>query len=197
MVRKVWVPVVSGPLAPYAVGFSSWLASRAYSSSAAADRLYQFDQLSRWLQRGGLGVGELTGEQAERFAAARRTAGLVSWASPQSVALPLKYLRQLGVAPTPTPVRPEGPLEELLAGYRRCLSIERGLSDHTVFDAYGPAARSFLSGWESSEGLGLHRLSAADVSSFLAGECRSAACPGHGIWCARCDRCCVTCTWQG
>ena len=74
MGRKVWVPVVSGPLAPYAAGFWSWLASRAYSSSAAADRLYQFDQLSRWLAREGLGVGEMTGEQAERFALERRTA---------------------------------------------------------------------------------------------------------------------------
>ena len=61
MGRKVWVPVVSGPLAPYAAGFASWLTSRAYSPSAAADRLCQFDQLSRWLEREGLGVGELTG----------------------------------------------------------------------------------------------------------------------------------------
>lgn len=76
MARKVWVPTVSGPLAPYAAGFASWLASRAYSPWAAADRLYQFDQLSRWLERGELGVGELTGEQAERFAAARRAAGV-------------------------------------------------------------------------------------------------------------------------
>ena len=154
MGRKVWVPVVSGPLAPYAAGFESWLRSRAYSPSAAADRLYQFDQLSRWLEREGLGVGELTGEQAERFAAARRAAGLVTWASPQSVALPLGYLRQLGVAPIPTPVVAEGPLEELLADYRRYLSIERGLSDHTVLDAYGPAARLFLSGRESPDGSG-------------------------------------------
>jgi hypothetical protein len=66
MGRMVWVPQVSGPLAPYAAGFSSWLASRAYSLSAAADRLYQFDQLSRWLAREGLGVGELSGGQAER-----------------------------------------------------------------------------------------------------------------------------------
>lgn len=67
MARKVWVPTVSGPLAPYAAGFASWLASRAYSPWAAADRLYQFDQLSRWLERGELGVGELTGKQAERL----------------------------------------------------------------------------------------------------------------------------------
>lgn len=31
MGRKVWVPVVSGPLASYAAGFSSWLVPRAYS----------------------------------------------------------------------------------------------------------------------------------------------------------------------
>src|ERR1019366_5311909 len=104
MARKVWVPVVSGPLASYAAGFESWLRSRSYSSSAAADRVYQLDQLSGWLGHEGLGVGELTGEQAERFAAGRRAAGLASWASPQSVTLPLGYLRTLGVAPMPAPV---------------------------------------------------------------------------------------------
>ena len=171
MGRRVWVPVVSGPLAPYAAGFESWLRSRAYSPSATADRLYQFDQLSRWLERAGLGVGELTGEQAGRFAASRRAAGLVSWASPQSVALPLAYLRELGAAPVAVAVLAQGPLEELLADYRLYLRVERGLSEHTVLDAYGPAARLFLAGWETADGLGLVRLSAADVSSFLAREC--------------------------
>ena len=171
MGRKVWVPEVSGPLAPFAAGFASWLTSRAYSPAAAADRLYQFDRLSRWLEREGLGVGELTGEQAERFAAARRAAGLVSWASWQSVALPMAYLRELGAAPAPAPVLAQGPLEELLADYRRYLLVERRLSEHTVLDAYEPAARIFLAGWETADGLGLQRLSAADVSSFLAREC--------------------------
>ena len=93
MGRKVWVPVVSGPLAPYAAGFESWLASRAYSPSAAADRLCQLDQLSRWLEREGLarrradcragravrrgasrgGLGDV-GLAAERGAAARVSA---------------------------------------------------------------------------------------------------------------------------
>ncbi len=171
MGRRVWVPVVSGPLAPYAAEFESWLRSRSYSSSGAADRLYQFDQLSRWLEREGLGLGELTGEQAERFAAARRAAGLVSWASPQSAMLLVEYLRGLGVAPVPARVVAQGPLEVLLADYRGYLLVERGLSQHTVLDAYGPAARLFLAGWEAADGLGLQRLSAADVSSFLAREC--------------------------
>ena len=171
MGRKVWVPAVSGPLAPFAAGFASWLTSRGYSPSAAADRPYQFDQLSRWLEREGLGVGELTGEQAGRFAAARRAVGLVTWAAPQSTMLPLGYLRGLGVAPAPAPALAHGPLEELLADYCRYLSLERGLSDHTVLDAYGPAARLFLAGREGPDGPGLERLCAAGVSSFLAREC--------------------------
>jgi integrase/recombinase XerD len=171
MGRRVWVPVVSGPLAPYAAGFESWLRSRAYSRSAMADRLWQLDQLGRWLEREGLGVGELTVEQAERFVAARRAAGRVTWVAPQSVMLPLEYLRELGAAPPPAPVVPEGPLEELLADYRRYLLVERGLSEHTVLDVYGPVARLFLAGREGPDGLALERLSAADVSRFLAAEC--------------------------
>ena len=120
----VGVPVVSGPLAPFAAGFESWLRSRAYSPSGAAGRVYQFDQLSRWLQREGLGAGELTGEQAGRFAAARRAAGLVTWVAPRSAVLPVGYLRGLGVAPPPVPVLARGPFEELLADYRRYLSVE-------------------------------------------------------------------------
>jgi len=134
--------------------------------------VYQFDQLSRWLQLEGLGAGELTGERAERFAATRRAAGLVTWAAPRSAMLPVGYLRGLGVAPPPVPVVAQGPFEELLADYRRYLSVERGLSDHTVFDAYEPAARLFLIAVGADpNSVGLDRLRAAGVSSFLAGEC--------------------------
>jgi integrase/recombinase XerD len=170
MGRKVWVPVVSGPLAPYAAGFASWLVSRSYSPSATADRLCQFDQLSRWLEREGLAIGELTAEQAQRFVAERRTAGRLTWVSPYSMRVPLGYLRGVGVALTPAPVV-QSPLEELLADYGRYLRVERGLSEHTVSWAYGPAARLFMTQREGPGGLGLERLSAADVSTFLAREC--------------------------
>jgi site-specific recombinase XerD len=96
---------------------------------------------------------------------------LVTWAAPRSALLPVGYLRGLGVAPRPVPVVAKGPLQELLRDYRRYLSIERGLSDHTVFDAYEPAARLFLTAVADGHGVGLDRLSAAQVSSFLASEC--------------------------
>ena len=32
---RLWVPVASGPLAPYVAGFSSWLRSRSYLGATA------------------------------------------------------------------------------------------------------------------------------------------------------------------
>jgi integrase/recombinase XerD len=171
MGSRLWVPVPSGPLAPYAAGFSSWLRSRWYSPSAVATRLWQLEQISRWLEREGLGAGELTSARAAEFASSRREAGLVSWASARSAELPLEYLREIGVVAPPASTAAGGPLEELLEAYRRYLLVERRLSEHTVLDAYVPVARLFLEGREGPEGLALERLSAADVSRFLAAEC--------------------------
>jgi integrase/recombinase XerD len=171
MGKRVWFPMVSGPLAPYSAGFESWLRSRSYSSSAVANRLCQLDQLSRWLERRGLVAGELTEARAAEFARSRREAGLVTWTSLQSVALPLEYLRAVGVVPRVTVPAGDGPLEELLAEYGRYLLVERRLSEHTVRDAYVPAARLFLAGRERPDGLALKRLSAADLSTFLVAEC--------------------------
>jgi len=171
MGKRVWFPVVSGPVAPYAAGFESWLRSRSYSTSAVANRLCQLDQLSRWLEREGLTASELSDARVAEFTGSRREAGLVTWTAPQSVALPLVYLREIGVMPATTATVASGPLEELLADYGRYLRVERRLAQHTVRDAYLPAARLFVAGREGQDGLGLRRLSAADVSMFLVAEC--------------------------
>ena len=171
MGKRAWFPVVSGPLAPYATGFEVWLRARSYSSSATANRLCQLDRLSRWLDRRGLTVGELSDALVAAFTSSRREAGLVTWTTPQSVALPLAYLREIGVMPSPAATVASGPLEGLLADYGRYLRVERRLAEHTVRDAYLPAARLFLADREGLDGLELERLSAADVSLFLVAEC--------------------------
>ena len=162
---------MSGPLAPYAAGLEWWLRSRSYSSSAVANRLCQLDQLSRWLEREGLAAEDLSDVRAAEFAGSRRGAGLVTWTSPKSAALLLEYLGEIGVMPTSAAAVASGPLEELVADYGRYLRVERRLAEHTVCDAYLPAARLFLAGREGLDGLGLKRLSAADVSLFLVAEC--------------------------
>jgi len=166
---RMWVPVGSGPLARYAAGYGSWLAARGYSRWTVSHRLWQLELLSRWLEGEGLAAGELTVERAERFVLARREAGYSTWVSSRGVVRPLEYLRGLGVAPSPT-VLAVGPVEEVLAGYRRYLLEERGVKASTVA-RYEHEARVFLSPLEGVEGLGLERLTAADVSGVLVHEC--------------------------
>jgi len=97
---RMWVPVASGPLAPYAAGYESWLAARGYSRWTVSHRFWQLELLSRWLEGEGLAAGELTAERAERFVLARRAAGYSTWVSSRSVVLPLEYLRALDVVPS-------------------------------------------------------------------------------------------------
>lgn len=68
------------------------------------------------------------------------------------------------------PLEGEGAVEGVLAGYRRYLLVERGVCETTAA-CYEPRARLFLSQRAGLEDLGLERLTAADVSGFLAREC--------------------------
>lgn len=107
--------VVRGPLAPYGPGFGVLLVSRGYKPASVRCRLGQLNLLSRWLDVQGLGPTGLTDGQVERFVAARRAAGRVSCVSAANFALPLAYLRSLGVVPAGDAALSGGALEELLA----------------------------------------------------------------------------------
>ena len=159
---------VSGPLAPFAAGFEIWLTARGYASRSVYQRVCQLALVSRWLELAGLGAEGLTEERAGVFLDARRSAGRSTWVSPRSLALPLEYLRGVGAIPQPVPVVLEGPLEELLDRFGVYLVFERGLASSTV-TGYQRTARLFLE--QRSPGLELERLTAADVSEFLAREC--------------------------
>lgn len=170
MSRRVWVPVVSGPLAPYAEGYGRWLSARGYSPSAATCRIWQLAGLSAWLEGEGLDAGALTPERVERFLAARRAAGLVTWVSPLGMRVPLAFLREAGVATVPICSAVDGPVEELIGRYREFLARERGLARGTIVHCER-VARLFLSQWERDGRLELERLSAAQVTEFVTSEC--------------------------
>ena len=123
---------VPGPLGPWAAGFESWLVGRGFSRWTVRQRLCLFAVLSGWLEREGLGAEDLDEARAGLLVAARRRAGLKSWVSPRCVALPLSYLREVGAVPPRVPVVADGPVEELLEGYREYLLVERGLARSTV-----------------------------------------------------------------
>ncbi len=166
----VWAPRVSGPLASHAAGFERWLLARGFGRSSVGNRLWQLAHLSGWLEREGLFAGELTAERIEQFLAAHRAAGFLTWSCSASMRLPLEYLCEIGVAPVPMASVADGPLEDLLRDYRGYLARERGLVEHTIY-RLERVARLFLGERERTDGLELERLSAQDVSGFLAREC--------------------------
>jgi site-specific recombinase XerD len=168
----VWVPKVSGTLAPFAAEFRSWLEAWGYSPSRVGHRLWQLDQFSRWLEREGVGVEELGVEHFERFVVARRSAGYASLASSRSMEVPLEFFAAAGVAVAPAPVVVDGPVEELLVAYRRYLLVERGLAEMTVYHCSRAASWFLEDRLEQTGGvLALERLTAGDVTGFLAREC--------------------------
>ena len=168
MGRRVRPCTVRGPLAPWAAGFESWLAARGYSPWTVRHRVCMLADLSRWLAREGLDARDLTGLRAELFVGERRAAGYSTWVSSTCVALPFAYLREVGAVPVPVTAMPQGPWVEVLAGYHEYLVRERGLAPLTVA-GYERVARLFLEQLPGEREL--ERLTAAEVSGFLAREC--------------------------
>src|ERR1035437_6903637 len=147
----VWVPRVSGPLAPFAEGFERRLLARGFERASVGNRLWQLAQLSGWLDREGLAAGELTPGRGGQFLVAHLAAGDVSWSSPQSMRLPFEDLLEIGVVSPPVSVPAEGPLEDLLRDYRVYLARERGLVEHTIY-GHERVARLFLGERERPDG---------------------------------------------
>jgi integrase/recombinase XerD len=164
-----WSRTAPGPLEAHGVTFARWLADAGFSQSRIEKRLCQLGHLSGWLEIEGLGPDELTVEHQQRFIEARRTAGHRTWLSPHSLRVPIAYLQEAGVLPAAS-AAPDGPVEQLLADYRRYLAGERGLAAHTIYH-HELVARLFLGELEKLGGLELERLVAGDVSAFLAAEC--------------------------
>ena len=114
----LWVPKVSGPLASCVEGYERWLSARGHPAGLVQTRRWQLAELSVWLEREGLTVGDLADPVVrERFAAAQRAAGHRSFVSKLSLRVPVAYLREIGLVSV-TELAAVGPVEELLATFR-------------------------------------------------------------------------------
>jgi integrase/recombinase XerD len=162
---------VSGPLEVFASGFAAELVRLGYRRVPIVFQLQLAAHASRWLQREGLGAGDLTSEVVERFLAERRAAGYTNYVTARAMAPLLGYLRGLGVAPAASPAMPVGAVDVVLAGYREYLAVERGLTADTI-EGYVLAVRPFLDGRVRDGGeVDLVGLTAADVVAFVVARC--------------------------
>lgn len=163
---------VTGPLEPFAAGFAAELVAQGYSSQPAAQQLRLLAHVSRWLAAEGNDAAALSAAAVAAFVTSRRAAGYSTHVADSSLRLVLGYLRGLGVVPAQEVLAPDGPVEVVLARYRRYLQVERGLNGITA-RVYANAVRPFLAGRVTPDGLGLDlgNLGAADVTAFVVARC--------------------------
>jgi integrase/recombinase XerD len=169
---------VSGPLQPFATGFSTELARLGYTKLSARVQMHLFAHASRWLCEQGRSATDLP-DEVSRFLDARRAAGYTSHLTYRSMRPMVTYLCDLGVATAPQGAATNGPVEQVLDRYQQYLAAERGLGAATI-RGYVAAVRPFLERRLSANqgiGLALDHLTAAEVSAFVVAQCRGRA-PG-------------------
>lgn len=165
---------VGGPLYPFASGLLVELLERGYEWTAVHARMRLMAELSAWIAACGVEPEELTASLVEGFLEAARVSERgKQWCSPTSERQLVDYLCRvglMGVAEVPVVT---DPVERLVVEFVEYLVRERGLADGSgsVWE-YRRTARLFLAGRVDSEGGGLERLTAGDVTGFVLAECR-------------------------
>jgi integrase/recombinase XerD len=160
---------VSGPLVPWRSGFFEELDRQGYTPLSMGNQVRLLAHLSRWMAEVEVGLEALSEEWCAEFLRVRRAAGYTSFLSARALVPLLSFLRGVGVVPEPVVLAVEGPLAELLAGYRVYLVEERALAAATV-GRYGVTAAWFLGvcGWSSA---GVGAVTAERVHTFVLAEC--------------------------
>jgi integrase len=168
-----------GWLVEHGPGFRGYLFELGYSASAARKHLRLLADLSRWLEREGVGAGGLGVVSTEGFFRRRRAQGRANLRTPRWLDPLLAYLRALGVVEAPPRPVLTDPVEVFLEGYRGYLRVERGLVEGTA-RFYVHVARLFVSQRRGGEGIDGEGLRAVDVTGFATRVCR-----GRGVSSAR------------
>lgn len=163
---------VSGPFAPYALGFAGWLEGRGYTGLTIAGQLRLMAHVSRWLAGQGLDAAALVPDRVEDFCAARRAGGYRGQRTVRVLAPLVGFLREQGVLLLPPKDEPADAGERLLRRYRGFLLDERGVVEQ-VASTWTRAAVLVLTAYPGlADGGGLD---AGQVTAFCARElpCRT------------------------
>jgi site-specific recombinase XerD len=165
---------MTGPLGPFMEGFNTELQRSGYTYFSARSQLWLVSHLSGWMAEHDVELSALDDDRIDQYLTWRKSLGRTAFRSRKALAPLLGYLRGLDMVPrAPAPAQAVGPVEELLAHYRRYLLGERGVSVKTAVD-YAEAVRPFVAGLADGTGvLRWESATAADVTAFILAQCRA------------------------
>jgi integrase/recombinase XerD len=162
---------ISGPLAPYAPGFTEWLVRKGFAPAVVRIHQRRMTHLSYWMDAEKVRIASFGLATVDAFIAAQDAAGRFKAWRAGSWAQLLEYLRSAGVpvADRPEPVATAA--DALLTRYARYEATERGLAARTI-DRNVRAVRPFLQSRTWGGRLELKALTAAAVTSFVVDHAR-------------------------
>ncbi|WP_406191692.1 site-specific integrase [Streptomyces sp. NBC_01017] len=167
--------VVTGPLAPYAVGLCAAVLHQGYTPKSSCELMQLTAHLSRWMGARGVEPEALAGPVIAEFLAVRRRDYRKRTSSRALVPL-LAHLRSVGAVPEALVPVDDSEVGVLLSEYRQYLRDERGVVEVSV-RRYLPPVRAFLSTVPLPLAQGLAGLTAEHVTRFVleGAACRSTA----------------------
>lgn len=165
---------VSGPLAELADEYAEGLTRLGYTRASVRMQLKVFAALSKWLLDREIAAADLKSSDLIRFLDDRRSAGYSGYSSLRAVDPILDYLQRIGMVATQIEGEAADPVERMLGGFWRYLTVERALAAVTA-RSYLDSVRLFVRSRVVADdlALGLKRLCAADVINFVTAHCPS------------------------
>ena len=156
-----------GPLGDFIAGFAASLAEQYYAKETVKKKLRLVADLSRWLARRRLAVGDLDERRVGRFARHRWSNGCGPSGAAATLHALLEHLREVGAVSVPAPpVADPSELARIARGFTAYLVRERGLTQATA-DNYVPFARRFLAERFGTGTIRPGQIKPVDISRFV------------------------------
>lgn len=130
-----------GPIAPHLTPFSEFLAKQGYSYATGQRHVREVGHLSRWLDRQGVGIAELSEETIRTYLCFRYQSNQLQVRRGPYRQL-LNYLQKIGIITTQKPVGT--PINQYIAKYQEHMVRNQGLAKETIRVRIR-VARNFLS----------------------------------------------------
>lgn len=156
-----------GPLAPYLEPYAEYLAERGYSQVSFWKKTFLINEFSRWLERKGVLVGEITSGHEAAFLHDRAGYRVLKGGDRIALSGVTEWLRRQGVVEGPVAMPADmSDMDRILLEYRGWLREDRGLAPATIENYAGYVGR-FLT--EISGGLELRLASvrAAQIADYI------------------------------
>jgi len=159
--------VVEGPLAPYFEHYAEYLADQRYSQVSYWKKTFLINEFSRWLNREGIPVDEITSAHEEAFLRYSAQHRCLKGGDRNALSSVTDWLQQKGIIERRATASVEtSGVDRVLQEYRSCLHEDRGLAPATI-ENYAGYVRHFLTDISGEAELRLASVHASQIADYI------------------------------